>query len=409
MNCEYFRLESCAYYKIGAPLAAWLGGRAIAPDMPPPTARKDDDEPVPALDEETFDWPPPDEVIKKMRVYDFATTETRPLEAEPPRESNSEIASTSGRAPRTAAIRPPRAWPLRHLSVRARLVFGVVALLVIGAGGFGAWKLLRQGSPIRPVAPPTAQTTRTPEPLIPPSATATPAPATPAPGNPATDQQAAAQTQSTAGAASSVLVRTDTAGARVWIDGVYRGRTPLNAADLQPGTHAVSVEAPAGRIQQTISLTPGSTATVFVTTGAAVSGGIAVTAPAELEVRESGRVVGTSRAERILLDPGRHTLDLVNDALGYTSRQVVDVVPGKIVPIAVQFPNGTLNINALPWAEVFVDGERIGETPIGNLSVRVGSHEITFRHPDLGEVKRTVEVTLRGPARISVNLEKKEP
>lgn len=379
--------------------------------MPPPTARKDDDDAhAPAFDEETFDWPPPDDVVKKMLGYDFTATETRPLETEPPRELNSELTSTEGTALRTAEIRPPRsaarAWSLRHVSVRARLVFGAVALLAIGAGGFGAWKLLRQGSPIRPVAPPTVQGARTPESVIPPPAA--PAPATPAPATPATDQQATTQTQPTAGVASSVLVRTDTAGARVWIDGVYRGPTPLNAADLRPGTHAVSVEGPAGRIQQTISLTPGSTATVFVSTGAAVSGGIAVNAPAELEVRESGRVVGTSRAERILLDPGRHTLDLVNDALGYTSRQVVDVVPGRIVPIAIQFPNGTLNINALPWAEVFVDGARIGETPIGNLAVRLGSHEITFRHPELGEVKRTVEVTLRGPARISVNLEKKE-
>jgi hypothetical protein len=380
--------------------------------MPSPTARKDDDDDAhaPALDEEIFDWPPPDDVVEKMRVYDFTATETRPLETEPPRELNSELTRTEGTALRTAEIRPPRsgerAWSLRHVSVRARLVFGAVALLAIGAGGFGAWKLLRQGSPIRPVAPPTVQGARTPESVIPPPAA--PASATPAPATPATDQQATTQTQPTAGVASRVLVRTDTAGARVWIDGVYRGPTPLNAADLRPGTHAVSVEGPAGRIQQTISLTPGSTTTVFVSTGAAVSGGIAVNAPAELEVRESGRVVGTSRAERILLDPGRHTLDLVNDALGYTSRQVVDVVPGKIVPIAIQFPNGTLNINALPWAEVFVDGERIGETPIGNLAVRLGSHEITFRHPELGEVKRTVEVTLRGPVRISVNLEKKE-
>jgi hypothetical protein len=377
--------------------------------MAPPTARKKDDEHVPALDEETFDWPPSDDVIKKMRVYDFATTETPPLETDAPRASSTEIAGTPGGAARTATVAAPRAWRLRNVPVRASLIVGAVALIVIGAGGFGAWKV-RQRWPIKSVSLPIVQSTKTPEPVSPPAATAALPPATPgsAPTTPATDQQGTTATQSTAGAAGSVLVRTDTAGARVWIDGVYRGRTPLTAADLQPGTHAVSVEGPGGRIQQTISLTPGATATVFVSTGAAVAGGIAVNAPADLEIRESGRVVGTSRAERILLEPGRHTLDLVNDTLGYTSRQVVDVVPGKIVPIAVKFPNGTLNINALPWAEVFVDGERIGETPIGNLAVRVGSHEITFRHPELGEVKRTVEVTLRGPARISVNLERKE-
>ena len=48
-------------------------------------------------------------------------------------------------------------------------------------------------------------------------------------------------------------------------------------------------------------------------------------------------------------------------------------------------PNGTLNINAQPWAAVWLDGNSIGETPLGNLSVVPGEHEIVFRHPELGE------------------------
>ena len=138
------------------------------------------------------------------------------------------------------------------------------------------------------------------------------------------------------------------------------------------------------------------------------SGGIALAAPAELQVLEGGRLLGTSRAERILLETGRHTLDLVNEAIGYKSQQVVDVVAGKITRIALQFPNGTLNINALPWAEVFLDGSRLGETPIGNLSVPAGSHEVVFRHPELGEVSRKIDVTLLAPARLSVDLQRKD-
>ena len=42
-------------------------------------------------------------------------------------------------------------------------------------------------------------------------------------------------------------------------------------------------------------------------------------------------------------------------------------------------------LNALPWAEVWIDGESIGETPIGKVSVPIGWHEIVFRHPELGE------------------------
>jgi serine/threonine-protein kinase len=73
----------------------------------------------------------------------------------------------------------------------------------------------------------------------------------------------------------------------------------------------------------------------------------------------------------------------------------------------VKVPNGTIALNAIPWAEVWVDGVKAGDTPIGNLNVAVGRHEILFRHPDLGEQRQTVTVGLTAPARVSVDMRKK--
>jgi serine/threonine-protein kinase len=82
------------------------------------------------------------------------------------------------------------------------------------------------------------------------------------------------------------------------------------------------------------------------------------------------------------------------------------VAAGKLSQIKLEMPRGTISVNAQPWAEVWVDGERIGETPIGNLSVAIGSHSVLFRHPELGEQHHTALVTLKGPARISVDMRK---
>ena len=68
-------------------------------------------------------------------------------------------------------------------------------------------------------------------------------------------------------------------------------------------------------------------------------------------------------------------------------------------------PNATLSINARPWAEVFIDGERIGETPIGNLTRPIGRHEMVLRHPEFGERRQTVILTLRAPTRVSVDFQ----
>jgi serine/threonine-protein kinase len=65
---------------------------------------------------------------------------------------------------------------------------------------------------------------------------------------------------------------------------------------------------------------------------------------------------------------------------------------------------GTLSVNAQPWAEVWVDGQRIGETPIGNLSLPIGHHELVVRHPQLGERRQTVAVGANGPSRIGIDL-----
>jgi hypothetical protein len=83
---------------------------------------------------------------------------------------------------------------------------------------------------------------------------------------------------------------------------------------------------------------------------------------------------------------------------------VVTVPPGKVATIAADLPNGAVNLNASPWAEVWIDGQRVGETPIGNLSVPVGPHEVVFKHPQFGEKRHAIAVTLSAPVRLSVDM-----
>src|SRR5438132_1618344 len=82
---------------------------------------------------------------------------------------------------------------------------------------------------------------------------------------------------------------------------------------------------------------------------------------------------------------GRHELDLVNSEFGFRTSRVVQVTAGKIASIKAEMPNGTIAVNAVPWAEVWIDGQAVGETPIGNVTVPIGNHDVVFRHPELGE------------------------
>ena len=104
---------------------------------------------------------------------------------------------------------------------------------------------------------------------------------------------------------------------------------------------------------------------------------------------------------------GRHELELVNETLGYRAVRTVDVAPGLVAVVKPDWPKGSMAVNALPWAEVSIDGERVGETPIGSVAVPIGTHEIVFRHPDLGERRTTATVTTGAATRVSMDMRAK--
>ena len=138
--------------------------------------------------------------------------------------------------------------------------------------------------------------------------------------------------------------------------------------------------------------------------GAPLAGWVSAKLPFVVEIREKGNLLGTTDADRLMLGSGTHQLEFVNQSLGYSETRTVQVVAGKVTPVSLALPKGTINLNASPWAEVWLDGVRVGETPIGNLSVPIGSHEIVFRHPQFGEKRHAVSVTAGVPVRISVEM-----
>lgn len=138
-----------------------------------------------------------------------------------------------------------------------------------------------------------------------------------------------------------------------------------------------------------------------------MAGMISVTAVVPMQVFRAGRLVGTTEADTIMLPVGSHDLEFRNDAVGYRARRTVAVQAGRTANVRLDAPAATLSINAVPWAEVWIDNQRIGETPIANAQTTLGSHEVVFRHPELGERRTTVLVTLKEPARVSMDLRKK--
>jgi hypothetical protein len=200
-------------------------------------------------------------------------------------------------------------------------------------------------------------------------------------------------------------------GDQVIVDGRDVGVTPMTLAlksDMRsihvrtrPSLEAAVVQLPS-KVDRTVD--SGSAAALNQAAAHERRGGLRVSSPIELQVLEGDRVLGSTTDGPVVATAGKHELDFVNTEFGYQSHQVVDIKAGQIVPMRISPPDGRVSINAVPWAQVSIDGNAVGETPLGNIVLPVGEHQITFRHPQLGERIQKVIVKANAATRVSAVL-----
>jgi PEGA domain len=204
-----------------------------------------------------------------------------------------------------------------------------------------------------------------------------------------------------------LVVTSDPPGARISVDGQARGVSPVTVDDLAPGQHAVVIHGESGSVQRTVNVQRGQTASLVVSMGQGGSfGWVSLTSPVVMQIFENDRRLGTSETDRIMMPAGKHTLKIVNTRLGFQRTQVVQVPSGAAASLKIDLPDGVVNLNALPWAEASIDGRRVGDTPLANLRLPIGEHEVVFRNPQFGERRQTFVVTASEPNRVSVDLRK---
>jgi hypothetical protein len=364
-----------------------------------------------------FDWPPTLEVLggpafqftRQDGELDLAEPVVTAMVDESPAAPRDEEPHVGvGEVPQQRASTPklpPQArrhtLHLRATSIRARavpLALAAVALIAVVEGLF----ILRYLSP-RPTDA-AAQSSPTPS--------TAPAPhvvAAAIPDNLVTSQRTSVQSDSKGAALAThgrLVIRSEPAGAQVLINGRSYGITPVRLGNVVPGEHHIVLKRDGAEVRQTVRVEPGATLSVVapLKPDALASGWVAIASPIEVDLFEGGALLGTSRSRQIMLEAGMHTLQLVNEQIGFQHTQQVRVQSGKVERIVVELPQTTIHLNATPWAEVWIDGKSVGETPIGNLPVAIGPHEVLFRHPELGEKVIPAVVKAGAPTRLTADL-----
>jgi hypothetical protein len=373
-----------------------------------------------------FEWPPrPAEGIAVQaldlqeiaagRWPDSPPDSVKPGELVPRRVPAPAAGPAERPAPSADAIDAPvarRRIGLRVALVLLAVVAGLEGIYIVRSLSRGPEPAVIQAPPVgQPAAAWSAESPADTDAGIPASEPETPAaPPRIAAGTPTVATGGAVSAPAALAAAAprpgQLLVRSDPPGARVFVDGAAFGITPLRVSSIAPGVHRITLDNGQANLTQNVSIEAGSILTLVVplASSSPPSGWLTVAAPIEFHVYSGDRLVSTSRNDRILMEAGLHQLSFVNEAIGYRTAAEIRIDAGKTSTFRVEIPPGQLSLNAVPWAEVTVDGARIGVTPIGNLSISAGPHEVVFRHPELGEQRRSVMVAVGEPTRVSVRM-----
>jgi len=192
------------------------------------------------------------------------------------------------------------------------------------------------------------------------------------------------------------------AGATVLVDGKERGVTPLTLDDMSFGSHTVVIQNDKGSVRRTVKIAADRDAVV---SESIFAGWLSVFAPFEVQIFEGGRAIRLDESGKVLLSPGPHDLRFENGDLGYRETRHVEVQPGQTTSLSLVTSPSTITVTASAPAVVVIDGQPVGETPLTNHPIALGTRDIVVRGADGTERRYTQKVTVT-PVRIDVDFSK---
>jgi hypothetical protein len=92
--------------------------------------------------------------------------------------------------------------------------------------------------------------------------------------------------------------------------------------------------------------------------------------------------------------PGSYEATLVNERFNYHGTKTLNVRPGEVTAYTVPLPTASVHILAPEGADITVDGASKGKAPLADLSLPLGTHEITATLPDAGG-QRSATIAVR--------------
>ena len=204
----------------------------------------------------------------------------------------------------------------------------------------------------------------------------------------------------------------DLNGAVVYVDNKMVGRAPIKTDKLSSGKHSVRIVKDLFRAHiedvivndnQTTSLSPkliGEFSTVFISTKSGA------------EIWVDGDLKGTSSWSG-RLSFGEHLME-TKLASHRSQSRVINILPAESTKsISLPEPQpiyGSLSVEVLPdFADVYVDGVKVGQTPKLISKILIGEHKVEVRAEGKDPIEQTITIREATMSSVSGELKKETP
>jgi hypothetical protein len=195
-----------------------------------------------------------------------------------------------------------------------------------------------------------------------------------------------------------LTITTGETEATVLIDGTASGTTPLTM-NLPAGPHRILLRSPEGSVERAIRIQSGESSEI---NEAIYPGWVALTAAVDVTLSEGGKPLKRDDRGWAILPPGTHDIHLDNPVLGVHETRHVVVTPGGTTRLSFEAHSSTISLTTNEVADVWVDGQPYGQTPLVDQPISIGLHDVRLRsaaHERWLRIRATVQ-----PVQVNVDL-----
>lgn len=180
-----------------------------------------------------------------------------------------------------------------------------------------------------------------------------------------------------------IRITSNPSEAKVWIDGKYKGQTPLPSLEWPRDSCRIKIEKEGWRMAEDLHrLSPGENVIHVDLTRAKFSLSI-VTDPPDASVSIDDIPSGKTPADIPVL-PGSHTISIGKQGYQTVVKQIMVNQDEEVKEVLVQAIPVKIRLSAFPSAEIIIDGNLVGRVPpILDFEIAPGSHTVVFINTDL--------------------------